>query len=73
MAGNLVQIHVNIPDGLVGEVLEQLNRQGGTVICIKQEMEFRTGIDESIHATNVAAFKAWLADFSGGQGHVSET
>ena len=72
MANNLVQIHVSIPDGLVGEVLVQLNRQGGTVTCIRQEMESRTGIDESIPAINVAAFKAWLADFSGGQGHVSE-
>jgi hypothetical protein len=23
--------------------------------------------------TNVSAFKVWLADFSAGQGHVSET
>jgi hypothetical protein len=72
MASNLVQIHVSIPDGLVGEVLVQLKRQGGTVTWIGQEMESRTGIDASIPATNVAAFKAWLADFSGGQGHVSE-
>jgi len=73
MASNLVQIHVSIPNGLVGEVLVELNRLGGTVTCIKQEMESRTGIDESIPVTNIAAFKAWLADFSGGHGRVSET
>jgi hypothetical protein len=72
MASDFAQIHVSIPDDLVGEVLRKLNRLGGTATCIKQEMESRTGIDESIPVTNVAAFKLWLADFSGGQGHVSE-
>jgi len=73
MASDLVQIHVSIPDGLVGEVLAKLNRLGGTVTGITQEVESRTGVDVSIPVTNVAAFKTWLAVFSSGQGHVSET
>ena len=72
MASHHAQIHVSIPDGLVGEVLQELNRLGGTVTMLQQEKESWTGIDESIPATSVAAFKAWLMEFSGGQGHVSE-
>ncbi len=73
MASNRTQIHVGVPDSLVAEVLEKLNRLGGTVTGIEQEKESRTGIDESIPVTNVAGFKAWLMAFCGGQSHVSDT
>ena len=72
MSSNLAQIHVNVPDGMVAEVLQELNRLGGSVTGIKQEQGSRTGIDESIPRSSVAMFKIWLMEFSGGQGFISE-
>ena len=72
MADNLAEIHVTVPDGLAGEVLGHLNRLGGTATDIHQEEKGRTRIEESMPVANVAIFKTWLADFTGGQGHVSE-
>ena len=72
MADNLTEIHVNVPDGLTGKVLGHLNRLGGTVTNIHQEENGRTRIEESMPVANLAIFKTWLADFTGGQGHVSE-
>jgi len=72
MASNLTQIHVTIPDNLLFEVLQELNRLGGTVTGITQEQGSRTGIDESIPRSSVAVFQVWLMEFSGSQGSVSE-
>ena len=72
MGDNLAAIHVIVPDGLTGEVLGHLNRLGGTVTNIRQEEKGQTRIEESMPAVNLAIFKTWLADFTGGQGHVSE-
>ena len=72
MADNLAEIEVIVPDGLTGEVLGHLNQLGGTVTNIHQEEKGRTRIEESMPVAKVAIFKTWLADFTGGQGYVSE-
>jgi hypothetical protein len=72
MADNLAEIHVTVPDGLTEEVLGHLNRLGGTVTNIHQEEKGRTRTEESMPVANLAIFKTWLEDFTGGEGHVSE-
>ena len=72
MADNLPEIRVIVPDGLTGEVLAHLNRLGGTVTNIHQEENGMTRIEESMPVANLAIFKTWLADFTGGKGHVSD-
>ena len=72
MDDNLAEIQVIVSDGLTAEVLGHLNRLGGTVTNIHQEENGQTRIAESLPVTNVAVFKTWLADFTGGRGHVCE-
>jgi translation elongation factor EF-G len=72
MADNLAEIHVIVPDGLTGEVLGHLNRLGGTVTNVHKEEKGQTRIEERMPVANLAIFKTWLADFTGGQGRVSE-
>jgi hypothetical protein len=54
------------------DVLLALNRTGGVITDVRKKGEIRTAIGATIPTKNMAEFSAWLKNFSGGQGHISE-
>jgi len=71
-AQDLIHIYVLVPDALNGEVLLKLNRLGGLATGVIAPQPNWTGIEETLPRTHLPEFKAWLQEYSQGQGEVSE-
>jgi translation elongation factor EF-G len=71
-AHDLIHIHVLVPDPMTGEVLGKLNRMGGLVTGVIAPKPNWTGIEETLPRAHLPEFKAWLQEYSQGQGEVSE-
>ncbi len=65
-------IRVIVPQAIEGEVMGALNRASGVVTLVRREAEHSTCIGAAIPRKSLPGFRAWVQQFSGGQGHVSE-
>ena len=66
------KIRVSIPRVLEGDVLSHLNRLRGFITHIQIERPSWTAVEALLRSELVSEFKAWLHEFSKGQGRVSE-
>ena len=72
MSEDNANIRVTIPQAMEGEVMLALNRGGGLITNVNKDGEHSTAVDASFPTKGLSAFRAWLQDYSKGQGRISQ-
>ena len=72
MPNEKANIQVTVPEAIELEVMLALNRSGGVITDVRREGERYTGIGAAVPKIRLATFRAWLLEFTKGQGRISE-
>lgn len=65
-------ICVTIPEAMAGDVMQALNRAGGLITNVTEEGDHSTAVDAAVPTKGLPGFRAWLEEYTKGQGRISD-